>query len=89
MPYIRKKDREKYEACITYIVQELEKLPMEKAEGELNYIISRILKLLYRTKPKYFNYNRMVGLLECVKLEAYRRWVAEYDDEKIKENGDI
>ena len=89
MPYIKKEDREKYEACINYIVQELNKLPIEKVEGELNYIISSILKWFYRTKPKYFNYNRMIGLLECIKLEAYRRWVAPYEDIKMEENGDI
>ena len=29
------------------------------------------------------------GVVECVKLEFYRRAVAAYEDEKCKENGDV
>jgi len=39
--------------------------------------------------PKYFNYNRAMGVLESCKLEFYRRFVGRYEDKKIKENGDI
>jgi len=31
----------------------------------------------------------MIGVLECVKQEFYRRKVAPYEDIKIIENGDI
>jgi hypothetical protein len=39
--------------------------------------------------PKYFNYNRAVGVLECIKLEFYRRMVGPYEDTKIRESGDV
>jgi hypothetical protein len=39
--------------------------------------------------PKYFNYNRAIGVLECIKLEFYRRMVGPYEDIKIKEAGDV
>ena len=31
----------------------------------------------------------MVGVLECAKLELYRRMAAPYEDEKIEDNGDV
>ena len=33
--------------------------------------------------------NAAIGVLECAKLELYRRVVAMYEDGKIKENGDV
>ena len=56
-------------------------------DGETNYMIT---KILLQTKPKnYHDYNSLIGVLECVKLELYRRAVAAYEDKKIKENGDV
>lgn len=55
--------------------------------GILNYIIT---KLLLSTSPtNYYDYNSLVGVLECCKLEFYRRAVAAYENVKIKENGDV
>ena len=55
--------------------------------GDLNYMITKILLM---AKPKsYAEYNALVGVLECCKLEFYRRAVAAYEDEKIQENGDV
>lgn len=31
----------------------------------------------------------MVGVLECAKLEAYRRIASPHEDKKIDENGDV
>lgn len=87
MPYIEKEARKKWKATIEDIVKKLEKLPADKIDGELNYLITSILKRTY--SPKYFNYNRAMGLMECVKLEFYRRVVAPYENKKIKENGDV
>jgi hypothetical protein len=55
--------------------------------GHLNYAITN---LLLATEPRtYAQYNELVGLLECVKLEFYRRAVAAYEDQKILDNGDV
>ena len=55
--------------------------------GQLNYAITN---LLLATQPKtYAHYNELVGLLECVKLEFYRRAVAAYEEQKILDNGDV
>jgi hypothetical protein len=34
-------------------------------------------------------YNDAIGALEGAKLELYRRYVSAYEDDKIKENGDV
>lgn len=79
MPYI--KDRGP-------IDRRLERLmALNLSEGDLNYIFTR---LLLNTKPScYADHNRNMGVLESCKHEYYRRHVAPYEDEKIKENGDV
>ena len=58
--------------------------------GELNYLITKIC-LQYTTAKgdSYSTYNDIIGALECAKLELYRRCVAEYEDGKRTENGDV
>ncbi|MFH0831952.1 MAG: hypothetical protein V1886_03775 [archaeon] len=87
MPYIKQDERKQYEKFIGDIIQILKKVPAEQQDGALNYIVSKILLGVY--EPRYFNFNRAVGVLECIKQEFYRRFVAGYEDKKIKENGDI
>ncbi|HEY7060769.1 MAG TPA: hypothetical protein VII06_04765 [Chloroflexota bacterium] len=59
-------------------------------EGELNYLITQeINAFLDRTPRQYADYNAVIGVLESVKLELYRRVVARYEDEKRLENGDV
>lgn len=58
--------------------------------GELNYLITQvIIDYLEEHGESYQRYNDVVGTLECCKLEIYRRLISEYEDEKIKENGDV
>ena len=55
--------------------------------GVLNYVLT---KILLETEPKrYKDFNELVGVLECCKLEFYRRAVAPYEGKKIVENGDV
>ena len=88
MPYITKADRLALDTCCL-LDKFLERFNQDTPvnEGEINYVIT---KLLLSTKPKrYADYNKLVGVLECCKLEFYRRAVAVYEDDKIKENGDV
>lgn len=58
--------------------------------GDLNYIFTRLCQeYLKRSGEHYSTYNELVGVLECCKLELYRRKVSIYEDEKIEENGDV
>jgi len=66
-----------------------------ETEGELNYLITKIcVKYLYKNnmimnKINYKRLNDIIGVLECAKLEFYRRMVSPYEDTKCKENGDV
>jgi hypothetical protein len=58
--------------------------------GELNFFITNYITGYYLPEsPSYSDFNEVVGVLESVKLEFYRRMVAPYEDQKIKENGDV
>ena len=63
--------------------------------GELNYAVTRLVdeylkRLAERDgRLRYAHVNEAVGVLECAKLELYRRIAAPYEDEKIDENGDV
>lgn len=58
--------------------------------GELNFkLTSEILEYIDKRGPSYAVYNDVIGVLECLKLELYRRAVAPYEDSKIEENGDV
>ncbi|MEM3692453.1 MAG: hypothetical protein QXI39_00310 [Candidatus Bathyarchaeia archaeon] len=87
MPYIRQTDRKRLDVQIDALAEALKQFPLESLDGCLNYAITRLLKVLYQ--PKYFNYNRAIGVLECCKLEFYRRCISPYEDAKIRENGDV
>jgi hypothetical protein len=64
-------------------------MPHAETAGELNYIITWLVKDYLDDNPNYERFNSAVGVLESAKLELYRRKVAPYEDEKIKENGDV
>lgn len=58
--------------------------------GELNYVITGLCNRYVDTfDASYKIYNDIIGVLECAKQEFYRRAVSPYEDNKIKENGDV
>jgi len=73
---------------LNYLVREIRVgLERDPNTGEMNYIISRLLQIL--PSNTYSSLESKIGLLECCKLELYRRAVAPYEDIKIQENGDV
>lgn len=104
MPYITQEDRKLYEKEIEALVNKLvevfsnepTKISRNRA-GHMNYIITKVIYEFYtrlqykfsKTKQlNYADYNEIIGLLECCKLEIYRRLASPYEDSKIKSNGD-
>jgi len=58
--------------------------------GELNFAITKMIKwLVDQDGESYTKYNEMIGVLQCVQLELYRRAIAVYEEEKRNENGDV
>ncbi len=80
MPYIAPEDRAR-----------LDRGEAPASAGELNYAITRLVDAYMERAGgiRYARLNEVVGALECAKLELYRRLAAPYEDEKIRENGDV
>ena len=93
MPYIKKEDRKDYDDLIEEVVGRLlDKGPKDSGTavvGDVNYVISSIIWKLFDAKTSYTVGNNLVGVLECVKQEFYRRKIGPYEDLKISENGDL
>lgn len=83
MPYIDKNKRHNIELLFG-----IDSLIFDP--GELNYLITRFVdEFVKRKGEKYSVFNEVVGVLECCKLEYYRRMVAPYEEKKKKQNGDV
>lgn len=86
MPYIDQKNRDRIHN---------EWSPREygilvNSAGELNYVITVILdEYISEYGDNYRVYNEVIGVLECVKQEIYRRVVSPYEDFKRAINGDV
>lgn len=94
MPYISQTERDRYNNLINECINLLiDKFPGDNRKhfqtGDLNYIISSIVWTLFDINPSYTRANEIVGVLECVKHEFIRRRLNNYEDEKIKQNGDL
>ena len=85
MPYIRKERRE--EIGYSYLGD------APDTAGEMNYSITTQIRDWIDDPDtgvvNYEKYNAAIGVLECVKMELYRRVVAPYEDKKCAENGDV
>lgn len=59
--------------------------------GELNYVVTRAVDayLCWQGPLRYDTLNTAIGVLECAKLELYRRLAAPYEDIKQTQNGDV
>lgn len=87
MPYIKKERRE------DLIIPERFIDPVKgypQTPGELNYeFTGAIVNYIDERGLNYQTINDILGALEGAKLEFYRRIVVPYEDNKIKENGDV
>ena len=85
MPYIKQQDRDKFGTFVASMTSLNINSP-----GELNYLITMLTHRYLNMSPEsYQMYNNALGALEGAKLELYRRHIAIYENEKIKENGDV
>lgn len=82
MPYVTQEARKNFELALTHLEPEY--------AGELNYCITRLCSAyLGRSEGGYRALNEIIGVLECAKMELYRRVVVPYEDKKLIENGDV
>lgn len=84
MPYIKQSNRFKFDDILEHLSEH-----KNITAGELNYLISSLVWAIFKDNRSYSKANELMGVLECVKQEFYRRQVVPYEEEKIFENGDI
>lgn len=89
MPYIRPEERSRWDETLEDLIDNLDVTGWD--EGDLNYIISKLLNRAWawNFRSRYSMVNKVVGAMECAKLEFYRRIASPYEDKKIEENGDV
>jgi hypothetical protein len=99
MPYIIKAQRKTVDPAIDALAEAILKAAQgegmaaagpAKADGVLNYAYTRLMqKTLLAHDMTYASLERAIGVLECAKLEMYRRMVAPYENVKANQNGDV
>lgn len=61
-----------------------------ESQGELAFALTMVLKdYLDHHGTSFATFSAILGAVEAVKLEFYRRVTAPYEDDKITENGDV
>lgn len=95
MPYIHPDKRSVLDPEIDSLFRALGDLDFDdennNTEGNINYIITRLLMLVYGDKEgtRYSHINDAMGVLACVQAEFYRKIAAPYEDLKEEENGEV
>mgnify|MGYP001259760178 CR=1 FL=1 len=90
MPYIKDEERQNLEQSLASLAAQVIVKEDSTQAGVLNYCISALLNEVLKTNGvSYRNINELIGVLECAKLELYRRVASPYEDEKIQSNGDV
>lgn len=87
MPYIAQDRRKLLDPSVEALQKQLAELGGD--EGDLNYVISRLIGSAFLNETKYHTIARVTGVLENVKTEFYRRLGVPYEDEAIEKNGDV
>lgn len=86
MPYIINTVREDLRQAVDTLVELLDTFD---EPGDLNFVISTLIWSKWTANPKYHTGNELIGVLECAKLEFYRRRLAPYENKALKRNGDL
>lgn len=87
MPYIPKEDRIKYNKGLLEILHQLEQNKWHP--GHFNYIVSVLLNRWFEYEGNYRTVNEILGVLDCIGKEFYRKKAVPYEENKEKENGRV
>jgi hypothetical protein len=93
MPYISYGRRSVFNGDIDAIVGKLSR----ETSKELVYVLTKIAYLWLRQRAAFRGHPAMgfddlapiISVFETVKLEAYRRLIAPYEDNRLDEHGDV
>lgn len=87
MPYIKQEYRTSIEEELNTLI-ECMNFDGVNGVGDCNYVITKLLQGVLKPTT-YTDMNAVIGVLECAKMEFYRRMAAPYEDLKATENGDV
>ena len=87
MPYIKQEDRELYDERLDDLCFALEEDGYDP--GAVTYVMYKLVARWFEHNPKYKSIALIRGVLLGTISEFDRRIAAPYEDEKIKENGDV
>lgn len=82
MPYISKASRQRLDKPLEVLSELID------SRGDLNYCITALVSSRVGSIG-YAALEQAIGVLECAKMEFYRRVGAPYEDLKRQENGDV
>lgn len=92
MPYITENYRESLRPLIDALADEIIRLhkehPEQTRDGLLNFSFTEVLNKTF-PNARYTDLNEIIGVLECTKLEYYRKRAAPYEDIKEAQNGAV
>ncbi len=89
MPYIKKESRKRLDEKIDVLIRQIGCSNEDEIEGVLNYCITRICCVMGDNGWRYKYINRILGVLEAVKMEFYSRVATIYEDQCVEINGDL
>ena len=90
MPYIKNHNRGKFWPVIEDLYDILtDKGTKPVAKGEMNYVLSSVIWKMFDDRPGHNYGSDLAAVLDDVKDEFRRRKIHPYEDQKIKENGDL
>ena len=85
MPYIPKSEKDRVDKGLVAL-----HLSEINNAGALNYAVHQVIaKYISQNKDDYQTYNDIIGVLDCAKMELYRRVISDYEDKKILQNKDV
>jgi hypothetical protein len=87
MPYIAPDRRTQLDGSIAELQTSLRALG--NSEGDLNYVITRLIAAFFLDMSRYAMIARIDGVLGDVGKEFYRRVASLYEDSAFEKNGDI
>lgn len=92
MSYIKQHKRNEVDPIIDQLHNALVNLELDEdannMEGNLNYVITRLLRKCYSSNS-YGEINDAMGVLSCIMMEHYRAIATPIQNQKCFENGDI
>jgi len=89
VPYITESRRRKIGPYITPLFNELIDDGGPVDDGEMNYVITRLLMHWWTINPCYARISDILGCLSAVAREFYRKVAVPYENDKAAENGEV